>query len=951
MTRTRTPRRENTHKTAASGPCAPACTAAVPDSAAQTSALVRQVRLQDEDWARVTWRAVDPQRVWRPFDFELFVRHALSGAWSTRMGWERETAANAIPAELSQEEAWLWLHCINVAHAPHALQQPGLDVQLRSAYEKGMPNHEEVRTIVAHLAMRHEFFGYDMVQILAPYLKSAEIAAVIIRKAGCAPGDTPRHDGSPWPVLGFADTVAPYLLEPERAPLRTRLERAWDAEPPETPRARLLLALLATLGGGERLAAYVDRLPDGAWARPPANPLWQQWRSGYLDMLAGLPTEAAFVGAARRLGCLPRGPSDIRLWLAATEWRQLDAVRDAIIAAKHEHEAAMMVRLMGLAEAPETARAMLEVQLASRAPETAADWLDAHPQHTSAGLVPVAMGQGRLALAARAQLHKLQAQGHRPALAAATQMLAPGDAARLQREILSDASPGHIRPAELPAPLRLAFAGVRAGRGYDWVRPDTLPPISVQGRRLNAPQVGLILTALHDTPLGVGSGPAAQLLTVVKAQAQPASLDAFACQLFERWCEERDQSGADEWCMAAAGHLGGDGCVWKLTPLLHAWSDRRTAAQAMFGLACIGAIASPTALLALEGVARRHRVSTVKQYAIGILRRIAESRDLNREQLIDLSVPDCGLSAPGGRVLDYGKRQLQVVLGPQLTPLLRDASGKLRARPPACDRGDDRDCAKAALLEWQVLKKTLAETREMHVTRLEDAMINGRRWQPAELASMVSNPVMAGLLRSVVLAVYGDDGRLVGTFRVTEDQTLADHDDRERPLPEDGVIGVAHPAHLDDARRAAWGQLLGEYEIIPLFPQLARPVHRPDSEDLAGNEITRHRGVNVPDHLLRALLAKARFVHDTPPEALGFLLHTRHFPGARVTAVIRHVPVSAGPWHRELQRIDAVYFLPGHWCAVLPSEEDARHRLPIKAVDPGVLSEVLCLIHGAVSSS
>jgi len=488
-----------------------------------------------------------------------------------------------------------------------------------------------------------------------------------------------------------------------------------------------------------------------------------------------------------------------------------------------------------------------------------------------------------------------------------------------------------------------------------WVRPDALPPIrmqgQMQGRRLNANQVGLILTALHDTPLGAGSGPAAQLLATLRAHAHPASLDAFACQLFELWCE-RGLDPQDEWCMAAAGHLGGDGCVWKLAPLLHAWSDRRTAAQAMFGLACLGAIASPTALLALEGVVRKHRVSSVKQYAIDILRRIAHARGLNREQLIDLSVPDCGLSAPGGRVLDYGSRQLQVVLGPQLTPLLRESSGKLRARPPACDRGDDRSSAKAAMLEWQVLKKTLAEAREMQVARLEDAMVNGRRWQPAQLESMVRNLVMASLLRSLVLAVYGADGRLAGTFRITEDQTLADQEDRELPLPQDGVIGVAHPAHLDGPLLSAWGQLLGEYEIIPLFPQLSRPVHRPDSADLTGNEITRHRGVNVPDHLMRSLLAQARFLHDTPPDASGFLRHTRHFPGADVTAVIRHTPVHSGPWHRELQRVDAIYFLPGGGAAFMSAEEeDRQRRLPIGAVDPGVLSEVLRLIHAAVSPS
>lgn len=924
------------------------------------------MRLKAEDWARVTWRPRAPVPQPRPFDFEIFVRHAQAGAWMTRTGWERETAPNPIPALLTKEEAWFWLKCISIPPE----QQQSLEPRLRNEFEAGVIHDQEIRAAVAYLAMRHELFGFDTPQTLAPFIRGGEIAALIIRKTGNAPGDTARYDGSPWPMLGFASCVAPYLPEAERSQLRERLERAWDAEAsPDSPRARMLLALLATLGGGERLAEYLKRLPDGAWAHPPANPLFHQWRSGYLDILAGLPDEASFVSAARRLGCLPRGPADIRLWLAATQWRQLDAVRDAAIAAKQEHEAATLVRLLGLVEAPETACAMLEAQLSCRAPEVAADWLDAHPQHTAAGLAAVAMGESRLAQPARMQLQRLQAHGHCELLAAIAPQLPPAEAAWLQREILASragARPGP-RPAELPAALRLAFAGLKPARHAPWLRADSLPPIRVAGRRLIASQITLVLTALHDTPLGTAYGPGAELLEALKAHAQPATLDAFVCQLFELWSQRCFDAG-EEWCLAAVGHLGGDGCVWQLAPLLHAWAGQQASTQAMYGLACLGAIGSPTALMAIEGVSRRHRASRVKLYAQGILRRIAAARGLSRDELIDLSVPDCGFSAPGGRKLDYGPRQLQVVLGPQLTPLVRDSAGKLRSRPPLCGKGDDSSRAKAALLEWQVLKKTLQEVRDMQVARLEDAMVNGRRWHSAQLMRMAGNPVMSSLLRCLVLGSYGAAGTLLQTFRVTEDLTWADCQDHEVRLPEDGPphsgaqpgpqsgprsggIGVVHPAHLDDTQLSAWGQLLGDYEIIPPFAQLGREVHRADPTDLTRTEITRHRGVNVPDHVLRALLAQARFVHDTPSNARGFLRHSRYYPGPHVTAVIRHVPVHSALWHREVQRLDAIYFVAGTGPGPHLDEDedkDRPQRLTISAVDTGVLSEVLRLVHAAV---
>jgi hypothetical protein len=900
----------------------------------------RRVRLAPADWARVSFRpraaALEP----RSFDFELFLRHALSGAGVMRRGWERETAASLIPAQLSRQEAWCWLHCTG------ALSQPRLEARLREIHAARVPEDAMVRVKVAQLSLSHDLFGYDTPQTLRPFYSPAGIAALIVRKTGNAPSNTPRHDGSPWPVLGFASHVAPHLDTAERAGLRERIEHALDAQGnPGAPRSRLLLALLATVGGGERLAAAVASLPDGAWAHPPGNPLWHHWRSGHLDMLAGLPDEARFLQEARRLGCVPRGPSDLRLWLAATEWRHLDAVRDAVIAAQQPHQAATLARILGLAEAPETALAMLEVRLRSRAAAVAAEWLEANPAHTAAGLVPVAMGTGRLARAAHAQLSTLSAHGAGPALAAAARHLPPAQAGWLQHEILEAGGVIEIRRADLPGALRMAFAAMSLSRYSVWVHAHALPPLKVAGVRLSPHQVALVLTALHDTPLGAGGGPGADLLAALRQHADPASLDAFAEALFEQW-SRRGLEPSDEWAMGALGHLGGDGCVWKLTPFLPPWSGSGAPRRAIFGLMCLEAIGSPAALMALGSVARRQRPCNLRQHAQEMMRRIARQRGLTCEQLSDRCVPDCGLGEGAGRILDFGRRQLRLVLGPALTPLLRGADGRICARPPASPRGGDPTLARAAMREWRVVKRTLQEVRELQVARLEEAMVNGRRWLATELKHvLLANPLMACLLRSLVLAVYDTTGLPVQSFRVTEDGTLADHRDEQLPLPPHGLIGVAHPAHLDDALRSSWAQLLGDYRIIPPFPQLGRPVHRPDSADLTATEITRHRGIAVRDNIMRGLLNQGRFEHDSLARPSGGERHWRHFPGAGVTAFIRRAPLPAA---HLMQQVDAVYFIAAP-LSPAPCNDDSLERLTIGQVDAGVMSEVLRLVHFAVS--
>src|SRR5262249_6822633 len=152
--------------------------------------------------------------------------------------------------------------------------------------------------------------------------------------------------------LGFSVFVAPHMSEDERNAFRSALERMYDAEPDRAAgMAAWLLALLSTVGGGPRLAAYVARQPDKAWA----NWGWFGRRAGFLDMLAGLPDEASFVHEARRLIGKLSAPADLRLWLAATEWRELDLARDAVLAVSSKDEAAQMARILALVEAPETA--------------------------------------------------------------------------------------------------------------------------------------------------------------------------------------------------------------------------------------------------------------------------------------------------------------------------------------------------------------------------------------------------------------------------------------------------------------------------------------------------------------------------------------------------------------------------------------------------------------------
>jgi hypothetical protein len=892
------------------------------------------VRLKDDDWAHISWRPRSARRVpgATPFDLDTALKRAEACTpWRDYLGF-----GQAIPIQTSREEAWFWLRYLDMASRIawyREEERKRLQEAIRGVHAAGCPGDGEIRAWAQDVAERAASIYYQAPQTLRPFFAPAEIATLIVDKIASG---TQRPHYAFVPAKGFVEFVALHLQEHERTELRDALERRFDAETDTADRARWHLALLATVGGGRRLSDHVAAQPDGAWKGRSAG--------GGLDMLSGLADEASFLREARRLHCLPSLPPELRLWLAATEWRALDAVKEPILRVTSKDDAAERARILALVEAPEAAMPMLEVQLGSKAPAIAAQWLADHPLHAAVGLTPAAMGQGRLAEAAREHLHTMRRSGHTAVLAAAQRHLTSAEAAWLTREILEvqEESLPQISREELPQELRTAFTAIKAGKPTGWIVLPSLPPVKVQGKRLAVEEVLTVLSALKDKPDGAGGA----LITALKQHAEVPSLDAFAWKVFEMW-QAMGAPSKDKWAMAAIGRLGGDGCVLKLTPLLRAWPGESQHARAVAGLACLREIGSDTALMALNGIAQKLKFKGLKQKAQEMMEGIAQARGLSAEQLADRIVPDCGLDARGSRVFDFGPRQFRFVLGREMKPLLRDAAGKLRGDLPSPGKSDDQALAEAAVAEWKLLKKTLREVLKVQAERLEDAMISGRRWAPAEFQTLlVQHPLMINLVRQLVLAAYDEAGRITETFRVTEDQTFADHNDEERALPEAGQIGIAHPAHLDEAARAAWGQVLGDYEIIPPFAQLGREICRPEPADLAVTEITRFKGPKIPGIVLYGMLERSHWLRDTPADGGGFQQHSKHFPAAGVTAFIHYTGLSIG-YYDEAQELEGIYFVPGH---VKPTWW-GRHenRLAIKDVDPVVLSEVLRLAHAIVS--
>ncbi|HZT79336.1 MAG TPA: DUF4132 domain-containing protein, partial [Gemmataceae bacterium] len=707
----------------------------------------------------------------------------------------------------------------------------------------------------------------------------------------------------------FMKAVLPYLpraaLESLRPDLRKELQSAtWPTDPYKRPAPAFYLAAFAGLH--DELLGLVTSWPDDRYGMYD----WDDYYHQPQLVVFGLASPDLVGREMRRLKLRLKIPAHARAWLAHTELSALDYLRDTIRALTNKQKAADLFEVFRLVRAAEAAPHMLELRLNSKVPQLASQWLDEQRGNAIAGLIPVAAGRGKLAEAAVEFLRDAKKKGHADFIVEQLKGVAAEVAARVREAVLEHEEKVYepLTGKTTPRWLSRALAAAPAvGKLPGFADPASLPPVLVDGRRLNDEQARALLAALKASPLGAPQG----LVAALKQHADAASLDAFAWRLFDAWLVNGGPPG-EKWAFLSLGHLGGDATALRLTPLVRAWPGEGQHARAVLGLECLRAIGTDTALMQLNGIAQKLKFQALKNKAREFMEAVARDRGLSREELEDRIVPDLDLDERGGRALDFGPRRFRVVLGPDLTPLVRDADGKVRADLPKPSARDDEEKAKAAVADWKLLKKQLREAMKVQAPRLEQAMVTGRRWTVRQFeALLVRHPLMTNLARRLLWAGYDGKGRLAVTFRVTEEQEYADVNDRPVALKGLAAIGIVHPLRLTEEQRAAWGQVFGDYEIIEPFPQLGRPVLAPEADEAKGKTITRLAKVKLAPAAVRWTLEKSGWVRGSTSDHGIIQEFYKQFPGSAVTAVLEvepGIPIGMPDWSDE-QTVPRVFYL------------------------------------------
>ena len=910
-------------------------------SAAVVTGVTRSIGLEPQDWFRAKFRKDESLKRGepRPFDKEACVK-ALGKLKTINYGWDAKWEDLHLPAALSKEEAHFWLLAMTkernrdtkMVKFAETIEKLKADGQIKAAeawslIEKTKRTVEsEVMHAVANLFSPEEIVNWMLTERKGKGKQRWQEAIDHAQLVG-----------------GFDLWVRPYLSDKEVKSLQKLVAAKIDptAVPDDYEAFPMAHYLAASLGMHKELLKITSAWEDACYQKLPYASHYQQPHL----LVCGLASAELVESEWRRLKIPIAKPEQARALIACTEYSALDILADEICKLTNRDECTALLKVLALVNAPEAAEPMLRCKVESKSPIVARDWLDTNVGNAVSGLIDVAGGRGKLADAAIEYLRSVKRNGLEDVIAATVKQAGKSEAAaKVQAEVLDreekvyEPHDAKSTPKWLSEALSKASASKKKLPG--WAAAAHLPPLIIGDRRLNDQQLDVVLQKLVTTNVTDKD----ELLTLLREKVEKNVRDEFAWKIFQHWQDDGCPS-KEKWAMGTLGHLGDDGCVLKLTPMIRVWPGESQHARAVFGLECLRAIGSSVALMQLSGIAQKLKFKGLKTKAAEFVDQIAKEKGMTRDELEDRVVPDCGLDEQGKREFSFGSRSFSFVLGSDLKAMVRDETGKVRTDLPKPSGKDDATVANESVAEWKLLKKQIKEVATIQSARLENAMVTGRRWSQEDFQTLVvRHPLMTHLAQKLIWATFDAKGKTSSTFRITEERDYADVSDESLDLPKDHFVGLVHPLEMTEDERAAWGEVLSDYEIIAPFAQLGRDVNRLEKSEEKAESLDRFKGLKLVAPTLVFTLEKMGWIRGIGMDGGCFDEHSKQFPAANVTAVV-HYDGTVGMGYidpEEMLTLEDVYFIPG---MRQPSgygwEEKNVKKAKLGTVNPIVISEVL----------
>ena len=540
----------------------------------------------------------------------------------------------------------------------------------------------------------------------------------------------------------------------------------------------------------------------------------------------------------------------------------------------------------------------------------------------------------------------------RPALEEALAVEKSAKVADAIRTALGQANPVPGQSAS-ETPDELAARVLKGGkrRKIQWILDAPLPTLHLKdGTEVNEDRTAALMAAYCE----LGRIGRSETASEIAKDINEADLAALAHEVYEKWLAEGAQSKT-KWVLSFAAAFGGPSMTPKLTRAINDWPQHARGAIACDAVTALALSPDPAALLTVDSISRKFKFRQVKTAAGQALENAAKELGITAEELADRIVPDLGFSADGKRVFDYGLRSFTVRLTPTLELEIANDAGKAVKNLPAPGKTDDEEKAGASYNEFKLMKKQIKTTVSAQKARLEAALSALRCWSAdAWRALFVENPIMHQFAMSLIWGVY-EGGRLQTTFRYMEDGSFNTVDEEEYQLPDDVLIGLAHPVELDSETLDGWKQQLEDYEITQSIPQLERPVYRLEPGTEQAHSLELFGGKLLNGAALSGKMLGLGWYRGSVQDAGFYYTFYREDPSLNMGVELNFSGCSVGYEfeNAEVTVYEAVFYRSGtvtrgSYCYDAPKDENT---FALKDVPPRYYSEIVYQLDRATASS
>ena len=387
-------------------------------------------------------------------------------------------------------------------------------------------------------------------------------------------------------------------------------------------------------------------------------------------------------------------------------------------------------------------------------------------------------------------------------------------------------------------------------------------------------------------------------------------LAVYVNELFDKWLEAGAQA-KQKWVLYVSAIHGGHAIVDRLKHEIDEWAKNARGAIASDAVKAMALNDSPTALLVVDGIARKYKHKQVRTAAGLALENAAKELGLTTEELADKIVPDLGFNENMERIFDYGERKFKVYITSALEIEVYDENDKKLKNIPAPGKKDDEVKAAEAYTEFKQMKKQMKTTIATQKQRLELALSIERKWKADKWQELfVKNPIMHQFAISLIWGVY-ENGQLKDTFRYMEDGTFNTVDEDEYELDENATIGLVHPIELDEEIRKQWNEQLADYEITQSIEQLKRPVYMVTDEEKNMKVLERFGGMVLNGYALSGKLMPMGWNRGAALDGGVYVVFIKEDKECDMGVALHFSGVSMGYENEDVTVYGAHFYRPG----------------------------------------